>query len=170
MGIQIEGYPNLDRSKREANCQKGLNACRKLKVEAYVSAKELSDPEVDSIAVMATVAQFKHAKPARPVSEKIKIYLLDSTGSGNSISVGQPFEFRLEYLEAETKNIKAVVKGIFISLIHSLITIAYKFIFNLGPKTTPSVGVEKVRAGVLDCNFVPTEIGRFEVYLVYFID
>lgn len=111
MGVQIEGFPTaLDRTKREPNCQKGLNACRKLKIESYVSAKELADPDVDSIAVMATVAQFRHTKPVRSVSEKIKVYLLDSS-NGGAICVGQPFEFRLEYLEADTKNIKAIVKG-----------------------------------------------------------
>lgn len=102
MGIQIEGFPNLDRTKREANCQKGLAACRKLKIEPYVTGKELADPEVESIAVMATVVQFKYTKPIRSINEKIKIYLLDSSGF---IFVGQPFEFRLEYTFENTKPI-----------------------------------------------------------------
>lgn len=75
MGASVPGFPNLDRTKKELNCQKGLDACKQLKIETYVTAKELSDPEVESIAVMATVVQFKYAKPIKTTNEKAKIYL-----------------------------------------------------------------------------------------------
>ena len=88
MGLNIEGYPNLDRTKKELNCQKGLNACKQLRIETYVTPKELSDPEVESIGVMATVVQLKYLKPVKSVNEKAKVVY-----TGDEISnavVGKP--------------------------------------------------------------------------------
>jgi hypothetical protein len=86
MGINIDGYPNLDRTRKEQNCQKGIDACRKLKIETYISAKELSDPEVEPIAVMATLAQFKYIKKLKTPNERVKLIIEDDT---NYIFVGK---------------------------------------------------------------------------------
>jgi hypothetical protein len=32
-----------------------------------------------------------------------------------------------------------------------------------GPKSTPSVGVQKICDGLLKCHFIPGESGKFEV-------
>lgn len=78
MGINAARFPNLDRTKKEENCKAGLEACKQLKIDTYVSAKELSDQDVESIAVMATVVQFKYIKPLMSINEKAKIILEDS--------------------------------------------------------------------------------------------
>jgi hypothetical protein len=72
MGINIPQFPNLDRTRREYNCQMAIDGCKKLKIEAYLSAKELSSPNVESLSVMATLIQFKYLKPQ---NEKAKIHL-----------------------------------------------------------------------------------------------
>ena len=88
MGLNIQGFPNLDRTKKDFNCQKGLNACKQLRVETYVTSKELSDPEVESIGVMATVVQLKYLKPVKSVNEKAKIIYTDD--EINNAIVGKP--------------------------------------------------------------------------------
>jgi filamin len=142
MGVSIPGYPNIDRTRKENNCQSGLDACRQLRIEPYVSAKELSDPDVEPIGVMATLLQFKYAKRIKPADEKAKIYLTDKEGVA---TVGRPVEFSIEYSDAEVRNIKTVVKG---------------------PKSAPSVGTQRMRSGFLKCHFVPGETGRHEVILL----
>ena len=95
MGLNIQGFPNLDRTKKELNCQKGLNACRQLRIELYVTAKELSDPEVESIGVMATVVQLKYLKPVKSVNEKAKlIYEEDEI---NNAIVGKPVKWNIRF-------------------------------------------------------------------------
>lgn len=34
-----------------------------------------------------------------------------------------------------------------------------------GPKSSPSVGVQKIHDGLLKCHFIPGESGKFEVRL-----
>ena len=80
MGANVPGYPNIDRTKKELNCQRGLDACRQLSIDTYVTPKELSDTEVEPIAVMATIVQFKYVKPIKTTSEKIKVNLTDPNG------------------------------------------------------------------------------------------
>ncbi len=145
MGVSIPGYPNIDRTRKEYNCQQGLDACRKLHLEAYISAKELSDPDVEPIGVMATLLQFKYAKRIKPANEKAKIYLIDDNGS--VATVGRPVEFNIEYSDTEVRNIKTVVKG---------------------PKSAPSVGTQRIRSGLLKCHFVPGETGRHEVINIFY--
>ncbi|CAF0726884.1 unnamed protein product [Brachionus calyciflorus] len=142
MGINVAGFPNLDRTKKEQNCKAGLEACKELKIETYVTAKELSDSEVESIAVMATVVQFKYTQPLKSINEKAKIFLEDSV---NDAIVGKPFNFRIEYLESECKNIKTYAKG---------------------PKSSPAVGTERQGLGNLKCHFIPGETGVFELNVV----
>lgn len=90
MGASIPDYPNIDRTKKERNCQQGLDACKQLRIEQYVSAKELSEPEVEPIGVMATLVQFKYAKPIKTANEKAKIYLNEE----NSVAIlGKPVSF-----------------------------------------------------------------------------
>ena len=95
MGVNLAGFPNLDRTKKEQNCKAGLDACKELKIETYVTPKELSDHEVESIAVMATVVQFKYTKPLKTINEKAKIFLEDSVADA---IVGKPVSFEWKFL------------------------------------------------------------------------
>jgi hypothetical protein len=52
------------------------------------------------------------------------------------------FEFKVEYVDVDVRSIKSIVKG---------------------PKSSPSVGVQKVKQGLLKCHFIPGESGKFEV-------
>ena len=63
MGIDQPELNNIDRTKKEFNCQLGLDACQKLNVETYVTAKELAEVDTESIGIMAMLAQFKYVKP-----------------------------------------------------------------------------------------------------------
>ena len=90
MGASIPDYPNIDRTRKERNCQQGLDACKQLRIEQYVSAKELSEPEVEPIGVMATLVQFKYAKPIKTANEKAKIYLNEEN---NVAILGKPVSF-----------------------------------------------------------------------------
>lgn len=89
---------------------------------------------------MATVVQLKYAKPIKTANEKAKIYLVDQPNM--AFVVGKPIEFNIEYLDTEVKNIKTSVKG---------------------SKSSPSVGTERIRQGLLKCHFVPGETGKHEV-------
>jgi hypothetical protein len=102
MGLNIQGYPNLDRTKKELNCQKGLNACKQLRIETYVTPKELSDPEVESIGVMATVVQLKYLKPVKSVNEKAKIIYTDE--EINNAVVGKPVSECFIFLSANSQH------------------------------------------------------------------
>lgn len=90
IGANIPGFPNLDRTKKDHNCQLGVDGCRQLKVEPYVTPKELSDPEVESIAVMATLVQFKYKKPIKKANEQAKVNLNSKTNA----TVGKPVSFK----------------------------------------------------------------------------
>jgi hypothetical protein len=86
MGATISDFPNLDRTKKEYNCQLGLEACRQLKIETYVTPKELSDPDVECIGIMAMLAHFKYTKPIKKANEKARVKL----NAKQSAIVGQP--------------------------------------------------------------------------------
>ena len=51
-------------------------------------------------------------------------------------------EFKIDYDFSEVKKVKTIVKG---------------------PKSSPSVGTENMKQGLLKCHFIPGEAGRFEV-------
>ena len=86
MGANIPGFPNLDRTKKEQNCLAAIDGCRQLRIETYVTPKELPDPEVENIAVMATLVQFKNIKPIKKANENAKVNL----NSKMIATVGKP--------------------------------------------------------------------------------
>ena len=51
-------------------------------------------------------------------------------------------EFKIEYDNTEVRKVKSLVKG---------------------PKSSPSVGTENIRQGLLKCHFIPGEAGPFDV-------
>jgi hypothetical protein len=90
MGANVAGFPNLDRTKKDQNCQLGIDGIRQLKIEPYFSARELSDvSSVESIAVMATLVQLRYVKPLKKANERAKVNL----NRTQSAIVGKPVIF-----------------------------------------------------------------------------
>lgn len=138
MGANIREYPNLNRTRKEYNCQLGIDGCRQLKIDTYLTAKELSDPDVEYLGVMSTLVQFKYIKPIKQVNEKahIKIDLNEQA------IVGKLFEFEVEYDEDKPLNTRAFVKG---------------------PNSSPSIGQEKLNTNCIRFYFTPAESGLHEI-------
>lgn len=61
-----------------------LDGARALGIEPILSARELADPEVDHIGIMAYVAYFLKFKPVRTAAEKVIFSSLPQ-----NVSVGQ---------------------------------------------------------------------------------
>ena len=60
-GGRVEGWPNdVNRDEWEKLTQRGIDAARRLGVEPVIPAKEMSDPDVDHLGVMAYAAWFEH--------------------------------------------------------------------------------------------------------------
>ncbi len=50
----------MDRSKKELNCSRALEACaQQLKVDVYLTAKEMAEMKNESIGLMATLIQLR---------------------------------------------------------------------------------------------------------------
>ena len=102
MGVEVSGFPSIDRTKKEFNCQLGLDACQKLNVETYVTAKELAEADGENIGVMAMLAQFKYIKPVAyspvfqeiilpAVQSKARVYLNEFNSEAEKVyRVGRP--------------------------------------------------------------------------------
>ncbi|XP_072180016.1 filamin-A-like [Diadema setosum] len=69
VGGDCPDWKDMDREDKTNNCQKGIEAGRKVSVEPLLKASELSHPDVDELNVMAYAAGFHKAKP---VSETFK--------------------------------------------------------------------------------------------------
>ncbi len=94
MGANVTGFPNLDRTKKDQNCQLGIDGIRQLKIEPYFSAKELSDvASIESIAVMATLVQLRYVKPIKKANERAKVNL---DRMQNAV-VGKPVELIISF-------------------------------------------------------------------------
>ena len=111
LGHHQEGYPNIPRTpdKWKQNCQAGIEAGKKLGVEQIISSKEMSDPEVEPLAVMAYVSNYQFVKPHKNAEDQVAISM-----SGQSVvTVGQPSRFLVSFLDQDVdkKDIKAEVQG-----------------------------------------------------------
>ncbi|XP_076454287.1 filamin-A-like [Babylonia areolata] len=83
LGGTIPGWPDLDRSDKLGNCQKGLDGVATLGIVPHLTAGELSDPSVDHLAVMALLGKFMHIIPPLPAPEKVTLNCpLDSVKQG----------------------------------------------------------------------------------------
>ena len=61
-----------------------MNGAKGLGIEPLLSAKEMVDPEVDHIAIMAYAVYFKRFKPLKSAAEKLIF-----TSIPQNVSVGQ---------------------------------------------------------------------------------
>ncbi|XP_070539365.1 filamin-A-like isoform X2 [Ptychodera flava] len=92
-------WASLDRNNKLENCQKGIEASKKLDLTPPLTAQELSNPEVEELAVMAYAASFRNAKkPAPRYAEMVKVGF-----AGSDIDV--------KFDENEQKEIKHSVVG-----------------------------------------------------------
>ncbi|XP_067668832.1 filamin-A-like isoform X1 [Haliotis asinina] len=72
------------------NLQRGIDCGRRLGVEPILSAKEMADPEVEHLGIMAYAAYFTHLKPVKSLADKAVI-----EGNFGSVYVGQEKTFRV---------------------------------------------------------------------------
>ncbi|GIY41276.1 filamin-A [Caerostris darwini] len=109
-GANVPDYTELkkERSFWEQNIQHGIIGGESLGVRPLLKPKELSDPEVEHLGVMAYIARFQWVKPIKRPQDKISI-----TGNNlNNVHVNKPAKFKLNFLDnnIEEKKIRAEVR------------------------------------------------------------
>lgn len=105
LGGNIPGWPNLDRSKKEENCKKGIDGAKDLGVEPTLSAKELMDPNVDHLTVMSYLSKFESVQPRKTNAEKLQIRF-----NFDNIKTGSKGEFQLIKVDSDVDQNKVNVK------------------------------------------------------------
>ncbi|XP_039765519.1 filamin-A [Pararge aegeria] len=85
-----------DPARWEENCQTAIDAGKKLGVQPVLSAKDMSQSDVEHLGVMAWAAQFRNVPPRPPVHDMLRV-ALDST-SGR---VGEPTFIKVESISNE---------------------------------------------------------------------
>ncbi|XP_052737340.1 filamin-A [Bicyclus anynana] len=85
-----------DPARWEENCQTAIDAGKKLGVQPVLSAKDMSQSDVEHLGVMAWAAQFRNVPPRPPVHDMLRV-ALDST-SGR---VGEPTYIKVESISNE---------------------------------------------------------------------
>ncbi|XP_069354415.1 filamin-A-like [Maniola hyperantus] len=85
-----------DPARWEENCQYAIDAGKKLGVQPVLSAKDMSQSDVEHLGVMAWAAQFRNVPPRPPVHDMLRV-ALDST-SGR---VGEPTFIKVESISNE---------------------------------------------------------------------
>lgn len=111
LGAYISGFPNLNcnRSQWEQNLEKGINGGIYLGIEPLLKAKQLADPDVEYLGVMAYLARFQWVKPCKHSRDKISI-----TGTDlNNVYVNKQAHFKINFLEdnVDIKQIKTEIRG-----------------------------------------------------------
>lgn len=111
LGASIEDFEHLsrDRSQWESNLQKGINGGKYLGVDPLLTAKELADPEVQPLGVMAYVARFQGIPPKRRPRDKLTV-----TGTDlNNVHVNKPAHFKVHIKEGKVdlRQVRAEVRG-----------------------------------------------------------
>ncbi|KAL3848275.1 hypothetical protein ACJMK2_019143 [Sinanodonta woodiana] len=91
LGGEGTGYPNIDRSRKVENCQKGMDTGKMLGVDPLLSASEMADPNVDHLTMMAYISKFRAVLPRKNKNEKIEII-----SDFDKVKVGKEFEIRIE--------------------------------------------------------------------------
>ena len=84
--VGIEGWDTT--LKYDAVLVAGLDGARQLGVEPMMTAAELSDPNVDHLAIMAFLSKFVHVTPPTPNPEKLTLNCsLQDVKLGNEVSM-----------------------------------------------------------------------------------
>ncbi|XP_063426627.1 filamin-B-like isoform X3 [Mytilus trossulus] len=102
-----ENVPNLTGSNSE-NIQKGLEAAQRLGVNPILTAKEMCDPEVDHIGIMAYAAYFKDFKPTKTPAERV---VLSSPPKNVFVGLESNFSVRIEDDNVSPSDVRAEIKG-----------------------------------------------------------
>ncbi|XP_077987433.1 filamin-A-like [Glandiceps talaboti] len=157
-------WPSLERSNQLENCEKGIEASKKLGLSPPLTAKELANPEVEELAVMAYAASFQNAKkPTQKYAELMTINFADmkfettegkttttddGAGTTRYVTLGEKISFQIA--SAETKmsvdSIAASVEG--------------------PTQTSPIVVTSQVGSSTkANAAITPTELGRHKVYV-----
>ncbi|KAL4220761.1 hypothetical protein ACF0H5_021155 [Mactra antiquata] len=107
LGGNVSGWPAMSDNPVE-NMQRGIDGAKGLGVEPILAAKEMCDPEVDHIGIMAYAAYFMKFKPVRSASEKVVF-----AGLPNHTPVGQEasFSISLEDDDVSAGDIRAEIIG-----------------------------------------------------------
>ncbi|XP_062567858.1 filamin-A-like isoform X3 [Saccostrea cucullata] len=106
-GATIPGWPNLNGSHVEVQ-QLGIDAAKRMGVEPILTAKEMCDPEVDHIGIMAYAAYFSRFKPFRAPAEKV---VMDVQPKNCYIGIISTFSVRIEDDDISSSAIRADLKG-----------------------------------------------------------
>ncbi|KAH9509018.1 hypothetical protein Btru_048614 [Bulinus truncatus] len=69
VGGDVPGWPHLTQD-HVTNLQTGIDAAKRLGIDPIFSAKEMADPEVEHLGIMAYAAHFRHLKPVKIVKNK----------------------------------------------------------------------------------------------------
>ncbi|ESO98829.1 hypothetical protein LOTGIDRAFT_231195 [Lottia gigantea] len=89
LGVEPQGWPNMTSNNVE-NLQAGMDSAKKLGIEPILSAKEMSDPDVEHLGIMAYAAYFTRLTPRKVVAEKASV-----NGDFSNVQVGQEKSFRV---------------------------------------------------------------------------
>ncbi|KAM7301658.1 filamin-A, partial [Ixodes scapularis] len=111
LGATIEDFQQLsrDRSQWESNLQKGIMGGKYLGVDPLLTAKELADPEVQPLGVMAYIARFQGMTPRRRPRDKLTV-----TGTDlNNVHVNKPAHFKVHMKEGKVdlRQVRAEVRS-----------------------------------------------------------
>ncbi|XP_005177800.1 filamin-C isoform X2 [Musca domestica] len=90
----------------ENNIRKALDAGTKLGVQPVLTAKDMANPEVEHLGIMAYAAHLQWVPPRPPLSDMVNVFLESTSGR-----VGEPTHFRIDILSRDISlsNIKAFV-------------------------------------------------------------
>ncbi|XP_021372144.1 filamin-B-like isoform X3 [Mizuhopecten yessoensis] len=88
--------------------QQGIDAARRLGVEPILTAKEMCDPEVDHIGIMAYAAYFGNFKPVRTAAEKV---VMEAGPRNVFIEQEADFSLRIDDSELTASDVRAEIKG-----------------------------------------------------------
>ncbi|XP_032307117.1 filamin-C isoform X2 [Drosophila ananassae] len=80
----------------ENNIRKAVDAGARLGVQPILTAKDMANPEVEHLGIMAYAAHLQWVPPRPPLSDLINVYLESTSGR-----VGEPTHFRIDVLSRD---------------------------------------------------------------------
>ncbi|XP_041632980.1 filamin-A isoform X2 [Drosophila kikkawai] len=80
----------------ENNIRKAVDAGARLGVQPILTAKDMANPEVEHLGIMAYAAHLQWVPPRPPLSDLVNVYLESTSGR-----VGEPTHFRIDVLSRD---------------------------------------------------------------------
>ncbi|XP_032590388.1 filamin-A isoform X2 [Drosophila grimshawi] len=80
----------------ENNIRKAVDAGAKLGVQPILTPKDMANPEVEHLGIMAYAANLQWVTPRPPLSDSVNVYLESTSGR-----VGEPTHFRIDVLSRD---------------------------------------------------------------------